>query len=107
MDKNLSAKNTPKKAPLNNLMPPWKKGQSGNPKGKAKGTISILSRVKKYLKEHPDKFDELIDFYIDNRKMRELLWKMIDGMPKQSHEIGGTEGLPVQITYKIEKNEEK
>ena len=85
----------------------WKKGESGNLNGRPKGTISILTKVKKYLKEHPDKFEELIAYYIDNRKMRELLWKMIDGMPRQSHEIGGKDGgLPVQITYKIEKNED-
>ncbi len=33
-----------------NLRPkPWKKGESGNPKGKAPGTISLESRIRKLL----------------------------------------------------------
>ena len=105
MVQNQDTDKTPERTPKGNLKPSCKKGESGNLNGRPKGTISILTKVKKYLKEHPDKFEELIAYYIDNRKMRELLWKMIDGMPRQSHEIGGKEGgLPVQITYKIEKN---
>lgn len=61
----------------------WKKGQSGNPEGKKKGTISILAKIKDYLREHPEKMEQLVKYYVENEKMRELLWKMIDGSPRQ------------------------
>jgi len=41
----------------------WRPGQSGNPKGKPKGTVSILTHIKAYLAEHPEKIDELVQYY--------------------------------------------
>lgn len=70
---------------------PFKKGQSGNPKGRGKGTISLLTDIKKRLKEtakkNPQEYKELIDYYWKNEKMRDLLIKMIDGLPKQSVDL--------------------
>ena len=37
MNKRSPGENTPKKTPKGGLRPPWKPGQSGNPKGKPKG----------------------------------------------------------------------
>ena len=69
----------------------WVKGVSGNPKGKKKGTISILHDIKNKLKDvkenRPEEYEELIDYYWKNKRMRELLIKMIDGMPKQSMDM--------------------
>jgi len=64
----------------------WRPGQSGNPKGKPKGTVSILTHIKAYLAEHPEKIDELVQYYLNNKKLRDLLIKMIDGSPRQQVE---------------------
>lgn len=64
----------------------WRPGQSGNPKGKKKGTVSILTHIKAYLADHPEKIDELVQYYLNNKKLRDLLLKMIDGSPRQQLE---------------------
>jgi hypothetical protein len=58
------------------------KGHSGNPLGKPKGATSITAAIRKFLEDNPDKFEELFMDYINDKRHRELLWKMIDGMPK-------------------------
>ena len=54
----------------------------GNP-GRPKGTISIKTRIKQMLESDPNRFEELCQYYLTKEEMRELLWKMIDGMPTQ------------------------
>lgn len=64
----------------------FKPGQSGNPAGKPPGTISILTDLKRRLTEiknkDPEEYKTLIDDYWKDRRKRELLIKMIDGMPR-------------------------
>ena len=76
---------------------PWlfKPGQSGNLLGKPKGTVSITTKVKRYLLDHPEDFEEIIKDYVKDKKKRELLWRMIDSPPKQPIDIGGE--LPVRV----------
>jgi len=66
----------------------WKKGQSGNPNGKPKGTIHAFTNFRniiiKKLETDPDLADSIAEYYLHNPKMKELLWKMIDGMPQGS-----------------------
>lgn len=57
--------------------------------GRTKGTISIISRIKKYLKENPKKMDELVEYYLNDEKMRDLLFRMVDGNPRQRIGVGG------------------
>jgi len=63
--------------------PAWIKGVAQNPGGKKPGTISIMKLVREYLAEHPKKLNEIMLWYIDNKKSRDLLLKMLDGLPKQ------------------------
>jgi len=68
-----------------------------NRKGRPKGP-SIKGWIQEYLKENPEKFEELCKYYLKDIKMRDLLWKMLDGLPKQSLEHTGAEGEPIQVS---------
>ena len=63
--------------------------QSLNPEGRPKGSISIKDRIRKILEEEPERFEELCKYYLTDKKMRDLLWKQLDGMPRQSQELTG------------------
>lgn len=65
---------------------PWlfKKGQSGNPLGRPKGSFSFKSMIIQRLEESPELAEEICSYYIHDKRMRELLWKMIDGAPQGS-----------------------
>ena len=64
---------------------PWlfKKGQSGNPAGKPKGTFSLKTFAKNYLQEMSD--EEKIAFMEGLPK--EVIWKMAEGNPKQDTDV--------------------
>lgn len=74
---------TPKQ--LANLKP-YPKGVSGNPKGKPKGTISVISRIKKQFRDDPEGFEKFIEEYKNNKQNHKHLVEMIDGKPKQTIE---------------------
>lgn len=63
---------------------PFKKGQSGNPKGKPKGAISVKARLKKMFRENPELFEEYMMRYLSNSQNEKHIAEMIDGKPKQS-----------------------
>lgn len=79
---------------------PFKKGQSGNPEGRPKGTISIVAEIKKKFLEIPqgEKRTYLEIFLMklfkkvlvdeDTAMMRDLIDR-VDGKPKQEMEIEG------------------
>lgn len=78
----------------------FKPGQSGNPAGRPKGSISITTKVKRLLEDNPEKFQELVDKLINDSP--ELVWKMIDGMPKQETKVEGN----MQIEWKTQEQQE-
>jgi len=63
-----------------------------------KGSLSFKTRIEQILKENPDRFEDICNYFIDNKKMRELLWKMYDGMPHQSTDVT-TGGEPIRSIY--------
>lgn len=66
---------------------PWlyKKGQSGNPKGRPKGSKTMKTYVKEKLasmtEEEREDFLEGVD--------KKVIWEMSEGKPKQDLEVSG------------------
>ena len=86
----------------------FKKGNKFG-KGRPKGSISLLTDIKRELKrmadKDPEEYKKLIRYYIDNEKTRDLLIKMIDGMPKQRTELTGKDGGDIKIVADEKKKE--
>ena len=96
-------------------MPKFEKGQSGNPAGRPKGTtgsFSLVGILKEELQRCPEGQDKktYADLIIkrmlkeaiekgDQQQIR-LIWNYIEGMPKQSMELGGMNGeaIPIDVT---------
>ena len=62
----------------------FKPGQSGNPAGRPPGSISLVSALKKHLKENPDEVKQIVLATIRDAKegdaqARKLVWDRIDG----------------------------
>jgi hypothetical protein len=64
---------------------PWlfKKGQSGNPGGRKKGSKSLKERAREYLQGLSD---EEAEAYFDGLNKIDV-WKMAEGNPKESADI--------------------
>lgn len=62
-------------------------GQSGNPAGRPKGSISPITRVKQIFQEKPEFFEEFITEYITDPANRKHVVEMLDGKPMQKTDI--------------------
>jgi len=117
MDKKKNAVLTAGKQQEKIIGRPFKKGQSGNSKGRPKGSLSLVSLLKEELekfikggkKEKVTYAKALIRKVLkkaivdeDIQMMKDIL-NRVDGMPKQSVEVEN-EGLNVIISYADEKH---
>lgn len=79
----------------------------GNPGGgRPKGTFSLKTKIIQQLESNPDQLQEVLDHII--KEERALLFQMIDGRPKQDHEVDiGFKPIPILggITNEIKDNE--
>jgi hypothetical protein len=76
------AKRGERAAPVANFR--WKKGQSGNPSGKAKGTVSLAYAVQRLLRKEPDKLESIARTLVDSAiagdvSAARLLFERLDG----------------------------
>lgn len=88
----------------------FKQGQSGNPEGRPKGSVSITSAIRRKLEETNPKtkrqyVDDLVDVMIqravnekDFRVIKEI-WNHLDGSPRQTGEILGDGNQPSSLVY--------
>ena len=81
------------------IKPRWKKGESGNPAGKPKGTFSLLNLLKAEIQKCPEGQDKKTygDLIIqrmlaDSIKKGDIqhiktIWAYLEGMPKEHHDL--------------------
>ena len=93
---------------------PFKKGQSGNPKGRPSGSgISITTEIKRKLEEVPEGekatnlqllLDKILTLAVSgDQRMIKDIWSYVDGMPKQSMEVEGKGELTVKLVSYAKK----
>jgi len=97
---------TEKKTVGNGNLKPWKKGQSGNLKGRPLKGYSITEMMKRMLEEKPE-LRAAIGDKIAEKALKgdlvamKLLWNYMDGMPTQGLEHSGKDGGPVEFHTKV------
>ena len=85
----------------------FKKGWKGGP-GRPKGSISIKDEIRKKLLQNPERFEELVEFYMKEEApvFRKLLWEMLEGKPKESVDMEVTLPKPIMdVDVPKEKDE--
>lgn len=60
----------------------WLPGQSGNPAGRPKGSVSIRDKIRQYLEDHPGEVDRIVKHFV--KENMEFMWQMLEGKPHQT-----------------------
>jgi hypothetical protein len=71
-------------------------GNPGGP-GRPKGSVSIVAKIKAKFEEDPEYFEEWINKLLEDPSNRKAVMEQIDGKPKQSVELGGKDGAPLEV----------
>lgn len=79
----------------------FKKGQSGNPAGRKKGSKSLKTYAREYLESLPD--EEKLDYMHGMDK--KIIWEMAEGKPEQKGEMRLELPVPI-ISLNREQNGE-
>lgn len=115
MDENTEL--SPRERQLANLMPPWQKGQSGNPNGKPVGAVSVKAELRKLmeiiLEGEINPLNDLPENMPAGRKVAlnlamkaiadgdlgaiKTIIEHLDGKAGESVAISGPEGKPIQL----------
>ena len=72
------------------------KGWEGGP-GRPVGSVSIVAKIKKKFEENPEYFEEWVSKLMEDPKERRAIMEQLDGKPKQSVELGGKDGAPLEV----------
>jgi hypothetical protein len=71
-------------------------GNPGRP-GRPVGSVSIVAKIKQKFLEDPAYFDEWVSKLMEDGKERRATMEQLDGKPKQSVELGGKDGAPLEV----------
>ena len=83
----------------------WKKGESGNPNGRPKGSVSLVGMLKKLLEENPGEGEAVVKQWIEDAKggrfpqLKEMI-ERIDGKVADKIESDNK----VQVTVRYDKD---
>jgi hypothetical protein len=58
---------------------------------KIKKTMTDLNKIEIF-EEEPEEFEKVCREYVKDKRMRDLMWRQIDGNPKQTSELTGKDG---------------
>ena len=92
-----TSENKPARDAKGRLLP----GNTANPHGRPKGSLSIKDAVRKHLEDNPDDFVEFVEHFAKNNK--ELAWQMLEGRPPQKSEVDmKSDGKPISTITMID-----
>ncbi len=78
-------------------------GHTGNPEGRPQGSISLVSKLRQYLIDHPSEANKVIEAMVKQGKFGNMIatkemFDRIDGKVIERHILEGT--LPVTLVFK-------
>ena len=82
--------------------PGWVKGQSGNPNGRPKGTLSLVSLLKQQLLDNPGEAKEIVKAFVEQGKVGDMraieeLLNRIDGKVIERHKLEAE--IPITLLF--------